>query len=95
VALVVLDREYASAWLHEQGVHGVPAGNLAAHPLVATEVRRAVAAANARLSRPEQVKKFHVVADEWLPGRELTPTAKMRRGEISRLYGDAIEELYA
>jgi long-chain acyl-CoA synthetase len=96
VALVVLDREYTTAWLREQCPGGTEgAGELAEHPGVVAEVGRAVAVANARLSRPEQVKRFRIVAGEWLPGRELTPTAKMRRREIARLYEDAIEELYA
>jgi hypothetical protein len=38
----------------------------------------AVEAANAKLSRVEQIKKFVVLDDEWLPGGdELTPTMKL------------------
>jgi hypothetical protein len=39
-----------------------------------------VAQANNRVSRPEQVKKFVVVDEQWtIEGGELTPTLKLRR----------------
>ena len=59
------------------------------------EVETAVAAANERLSRVEQVKRFHVLEREWVPGgEELTPTMKLRRRPIERRYEAEIEALY-
>ncbi len=95
VALIVLDREYVAQWAHGEDLGHLSVSELAAEPRVLERITDAVAAANARLSRPEQVKKFHVVADEWLPGRELTPTSKMRRSEIGRRYDTAIAGMYA
>jgi long-chain acyl-CoA synthetase len=61
-----------------------------------TELARAVAAANAHLARVEQVKRFSVLAAEWLPGgEELTPTMKLRRRRIEEIYADEIDALYA
>ncbi len=95
VALIVLDREYVAQWAHGEGLEHLSVSELAVEPRVLERITDAVAAANARLSRPEQIKKFHVVADEWLPGRELTPTSKMRRREIGRRYDAAIAGMYA
>lgn len=95
VALVVLDREYAAGWAAQHALDPADLEGLAGHERLVAEVTRAVEAANARLNRPEQVKRFRIVADEWLPGRELTPTSKMRRAEIARRYAVTIEELYA
>ncbi len=40
--------------------------------------------ANQRLSRVEQIKRFPVLHEEWLPGgEELTPTMKLRRKPIA------------
>jgi long-chain acyl-CoA synthetase len=55
----------------------------------------AVAAANAALSRVEQIKRFEVIDAEWPPGGdELTPTLKLKRRRILEKYVALIEELY-
>jgi long-chain acyl-CoA synthetase len=95
-ALIVLDEEVAPQWAV---AHGVAAGgaDLATDPVVRAAVQAAVDAANEKLSRPEQVKAFHVMPTSWTPETgELTPTLKLRRriitdryaGEIDALYGD-------
>jgi long-subunit acyl-CoA synthetase (AMP-forming) len=60
------------------------------------EVGEAVDRANERLSRVEQIKRFRMLSDEWLPGGdELTPTMKLKRKPIAVKYEAIIEELYA
>ena len=62
---------------------------------VADAVARAVTAANQRLSRPEQIRRYRILADDWPPGGdELTPTAKLKRKAIVAKYADVIEGLY-
>jgi len=56
----------------------------------------AVDRANARLSRVEQIKRFHIVESPWLPGGdEVTPTMKLKRRAIDRKYAATIDALYA
>ncbi|MFG2948058.1 AMP-dependent synthetase/ligase [Streptomyces adustus] len=96
VALLVLDAESAPAWAAAHGVEaeGGLAG-LAGHPAVRTEVDRAVAAANSRLNRTEQVKRYELLAEEWGPATgELTPSLKMRRRVIRDKYADELSGLY-
>lgn len=96
VALLVLDAEAAPAWAAANGVETEkgPAG-LAEHPAVRAEVDRAVAAANARLNRTEQIKRYELLAQEWGPATgELTPSLKMRRRVIRDKYADALSGLY-
>ncbi|MEV5761632.1 AMP-dependent synthetase/ligase [Streptomyces tendae] len=96
VALLVLDAEAAPAWAAAHGVEadGTVAG-LVAHPAVRAEVDRAVAAANSRLSRTEQVKRYELLAEEWGPATgELTPSLKMRRRVIRDKYAEALAGLY-
>ncbi|MER6148883.1 AMP-dependent synthetase/ligase [Streptomyces hirsutus] len=97
VALLVLDPEAAPAWA---AAHGIDAGDdlaaLAAHPAVREEVDRAVAAANTRLNRTEQVKRYRLLAREWGPATgELTPSLKMRRRVIRDRHATELTELYA
>jgi long-subunit acyl-CoA synthetase (AMP-forming) len=63
---------------------------------VDAEVARGVTAANAKLARVEQIKRWHIVEGDWLPGGdELTPTMKLKRRPIREKYGAELEALYA
>ncbi len=85
VALLTLDLEYLAARGAEPDA-----------PEIAAEVERAVEAANERMSRIEQIKRFAVIPGEWAPGgEELTPTMKLRRRPIERRYEAEIASLYA
>jgi long-subunit acyl-CoA synthetase (AMP-forming) len=85
VALIALDPESLAA-----------RGAAADDPAVAKEIAEAVEAANARLSRVEQIKRYKLLSGEWLPGgEELTPTMKLKRRPIERKYEAEIEALYS
>jgi long-subunit acyl-CoA synthetase (AMP-forming) len=59
-------------------------------------IEGAVDRANARLSRPEQIKRFRILGSDWSPGgEELTPTLKLKRARIAEKYADKIDALYA
>ncbi|MET9467829.1 AMP-dependent synthetase/ligase [Streptomyces sp. NPDC006544] len=95
VALLVLDPELAPAWAAAHGIEAATPGELAAHPAVREEVDRAVGAANARLNRTEQIKRYRLLTEEWGPDSgELTPSLKLRRRVIREKYGALIEGLY-
>src|SRR4051812_42676816 len=60
------------------------------------DVEAAVSAANAHLSRPEQIKRYTVLSHDWLPGGdELTPTMKLKRRPIADKYAAEIEAMYS
>jgi long-subunit acyl-CoA synthetase (AMP-forming) len=60
------------------------------------EIERAIAEANTKLARVEQIRAFRVIDADWQPGGpELTNTMKLRRAAIEERYADVIEELYA
>ncbi|MEU3409493.1 AMP-dependent synthetase/ligase [Streptomyces sp. NPDC006670] len=95
VALLVLDPELAPAWAAARGIEAPTLADLAAHPAILEETARAVAAANARLNRTEQIKRYRLLAEEWGPETgELTPTLKLRRRVVRERYGALIEGLY-
>ncbi|MFL5846848.1 MAG: AMP-dependent synthetase/ligase [Solirubrobacteraceae bacterium] len=63
---------------------------------VEARVRAEVDAANEKLARVEQIKRFKILEDEWLPGGdELTPTMKLKRRPIAEKYAQEIDTLYA
>ena len=94
-ALIVLDADYAPSWAARAGIDGdLPA--LARDDRVRAAVQAGVDAANATLSRPEQVKRFTLVEGDWLPGgEELTPTMKLKRRPIAEKYAPAIDAMYS
>jgi long-chain acyl-CoA synthetase len=96
VALVVLDHEMLPAWAARNGLAGTDVGQLAADDKVLEAVQQAVDAANQRLARAEQVKRFELLPVEWTAeSEELTPTLKLRRRIIHAKYAEHIETLYA
>ncbi|WP_405485719.1 AMP-dependent synthetase/ligase [Nocardia sp. NBC_00511] len=94
VALIVLDPEAASGFAQRHGLSS-DIGTLAMDPRVRATVAGAVDAANTGLARVEQIKRFALLGDEWLPGgEELTPTMKLKRKPIAAKYAETIESLY-
>jgi long-subunit acyl-CoA synthetase (AMP-forming) len=95
-ALIVLDADYAPQWAATHGIESAALEDLAHDPRVIAAVQEGVDAGNARLARVEQVKRFTILAGDWLPGGdELTPTMKLRRTPIARKYRALIERMYA
>ncbi|MFD6278893.1 AMP-dependent synthetase/ligase [Streptomyces sp. NPDC060209] len=91
VALLVLDAEMAPAWAAARGIEGDPA----TRPEVQEEIARAVEAANARLNRTEQIKRYRLLMREWGPETgELTPSLKLRRRVIRDRYSEVLDGLY-
>ncbi|HEY5938181.1 MAG TPA: AMP-binding protein, partial [Kofleriaceae bacterium] len=95
VALLVLDPDGAMAFSKQRGLD-LPLAKLVEHDVIRSEIDRAVAAANEHLSRVEQIKRYQLLPDEWLPGGdELTPTMKLKRKPIAAKYATQIDALYA
>ena len=96
VALIGLDPEAAEAFAARHGITDPAPPVLADHPAIRAAVAAAVDAANTRLSRVEQIKRFAIVPAFWEPGGdEITPTMKLKRRAITTKYADVIESLYA
>jgi len=94
-ALIVLDEEAAPLWAKARDIADTSIASLSAHPPTDEQIEAAVAAANAKLARPEQVKSFRVLSTVWTPvSGELTPTLKLRRRVVAEKYADAIDGLY-
>jgi long-subunit acyl-CoA synthetase (AMP-forming) len=93
-ALIVLDADFAPAWAAQNGVEGT-LEELAHDERVRAAVQEGVDAANAKLARVEQIKRFTIVEGDWLPGGdELTPTMKLKRKPIAEKYDATIGDMY-
>jgi long-subunit acyl-CoA synthetase (AMP-forming) len=94
-ALIVLDADFAPMWAAQHGIEDTSLEALAGNEQVREAVGAAVEAANAKLARVEQIKKFEIVEGDWLPGGdELTPTMKLKRKPIAEKYAETIAGMY-
>ncbi|QVI19354.1 AMP-binding protein [Nocardia tengchongensis] len=94
-ALIVLDLDIAVVRAKALGVPDADLKILAAHPEIVTEIKAAIAAANTKLNRVEQIKRFTILDLGWEPGGdELTPTLKLKRNPIAAKYATEIAALY-
>ncbi|HUO72016.1 MAG TPA: long-chain fatty acid--CoA ligase [Solirubrobacteraceae bacterium] len=94
-ALIVLDADFAPQWAAQRGLASTGLADLARDPAVIAAVQEGIDAANAHLARVEQIKRFTIVPEDWVPGGdELTPTMKLKRTPIAKKYHDAIEQMY-
>jgi long-subunit acyl-CoA synthetase (AMP-forming) len=96
VALLTLDKLQLTAWIAQHDIHPhIQPNELVQDPRLLSEVGEEVRRANEQLSRVEQIKKFHMFVNEWLPGApELTPTMKLKRQVIREKYAAEIEAMY-
>ncbi|MQA10717.1 MAG: AMP-binding protein [Pseudonocardiaceae bacterium] len=94
-ALITLDEEAVPAWASANGIEQSDPAALASHPRVLEALDDAVAAANERLARAEQIKRYRVLPATWTPeSGEVTPTLKLKRAVIGERYRAEIETLY-
>ncbi|MFI7630802.1 AMP-dependent synthetase/ligase [Microbispora rosea] len=95
VAILTLDGEVAPEWARARGIAFGSLSDLAAHPDVLKEVEAAVEAANRKLARVQQVKRWRLLPVEWTAETaELTPSLKLKRRVVHARYAEVIEELY-
>src|SRR5271165_5566506 len=95
-ALIVLDADFAPAWAAKEGIEDTTLEDLARDERMGAAVQLGVDAANEKLAKVEQIKRFLIVEGDWLPGGdELTPTMKLKRKPIAEKYAEPIDTLYA
>ena len=95
-ALLVLDPEVAPVWAKEHGIEYGTLTDLARDQAMVAEVQRGVDEANKQFANVEQIKRFTLLGEEWLPDSDvLTPTSKLKRRGILARYSAEIEAMYA
>jgi long-chain acyl-CoA synthetase len=96
-ALVTLDEEALPGWLHR---HGLPASTslaeAAENPVVKAAVQDLINRANNSVSQAEAIKSFRIVAGDFTEASgHLTPSMKVKRGQVMKDFETVIEEMYA
>ena len=95
-ALLVLDPDTTAVWAKANAKEAMPLAELARDPDVVAEVQAGVDHVNQQFAQVEQIKRFTLIGEEWLPDSDvLTPTSKLKRRGVHAHYAAQIEEMYA
>lgn len=96
-ALMVLRAEGLARWAKERGRDPSEAAKTAHDdPEVRAELQRAVDDVNSRLARVETIKRFTVLPRPLdIEHGELTPTLKIKRAIVYKVWSEVIEAMYA
>jgi long-chain acyl-CoA synthetase len=95
-AILVLDPETVKVWAKSHDKTSISLTDLANDPDVVAEVQIGVDLINKQFAQVEQIKKFTMVGEEWLPDSDiLTPTSKLKRRGVNARYANEIEAMYA
>jgi long-chain acyl-CoA synthetase len=95
-ALLVLDPDSTAIWAKAHGKEAMTLAELADDPDVIAEVQAGVDHVNQQFAQVEQIKRFTLIGEEWLPDSDvLTPTSKLKRRGVHAHYADQIEAIYA
>ncbi|MEV6481805.1 long-chain fatty acid--CoA ligase [Streptomyces sp. NPDC051576] len=94
-ALITLDPASVKHWLSIRAKPELTAAELVMDEELETEIRRAVMAANTRVSQAESIRTFRILARPFSIEEGLvTPSFKLRRNAITEAYAKEIEALY-
>lgn len=95
-ALVTLDAEMLPGWLKGRGLPAMGSADAAQHPEVLKALDRATERANRAVSRPESIRKIHVLTTDFTEENGyLTPSLKVKRALVLTDYEAEIDTIYA
>lgn len=93
--VIALDAEEAPAWAEAHGITYSDLASFADEDAVKAEIQSVIDDANQHVARVEQIKRFHLVPDEWTPNSgEITPSLKLKRRVVLEKYASDIESMY-
>jgi long-chain acyl-CoA synthetase len=95
-ALIVPDFVQLEAWCREHDVHWTAPQYMVLNTRVVRFFRQEIDAINAeRLGSIEKIRHFTLLHEAWTPENGLlTPTLKVKRNEVSRVFEREIKDMY-
>jgi long-chain acyl-CoA synthetase len=94
-AIISPNFHYLHGWCFKNNVKFRDNTELVRHPKVVERYQEEVDRINKTLGRHRQIKKFAVTCREWSTETgELSPTLKLKRNQLKKIYGIKLDNLY-
>ncbi|WP_303323707.1 AMP-dependent synthetase/ligase [Actinomyces radicidentis] len=94
-ALITLDKEMLPQWLANHGLPAMDVVEASRNPQVLAALDRAIARTNRAVSRAESIRSYRVLTTDFTEANGLlTPSLKVKRGEVMKAHADAIADIY-
>jgi long-chain acyl-CoA synthetase len=94
--LITLDAQMLPAWAKNNRLQNLSLEDARTNDVVQAELGRAVDNANKAVSKPESIRKFTVLADDFTEENGyLTPSLKLKRNLVMKNYASEVEALYS
>ena len=94
-ALITLDDEMMPIWLKNKGLDPMTVSQAVRHPEIRASLSAAIDRANEGVSRAESIRKFEILSTDFTEANGLmTPSMKMKRGEVLKRHSADIDALY-
>jgi long-chain acyl-CoA synthetase len=94
-ALIVLDEENVMKYARDHKIAFATYSDLAGSEAMQELIGREVERVNRELARVEHVRAFRILPKKlYEEDGEVTPTMKVKRSFVNRMYGDLIREMY-
>ncbi len=95
-ALIQPNFEYIKHWIEEEKVKIETSFEAIANSdIIIKKIQEEVATCNMKFGNWERIKRFELTPNIWsIDGGELTPTMKMKRAKITKIYQDLYDKIY-
>lgn len=94
-ALITLDDEMMQIWLKNKGLPAMTVSEAVRNPEIRASLSQAIERANEGVSRAESIRKFEILSTDFTEANGLmTPSMKVKRGEVLKRHTDDIDALY-
>ena len=95
-ALIQLNFEFVSEWITRKGLNIDKTNqSMITSDVVKERIQQEVDKRNLRFGKWEQIKRFELTNDAWsIDAGHLTPTMKMKRSVILKIYNPLVKKIY-
>ena len=94
-AIIQTNFEYLRDWAKDNEINFSSNKDLVSNQKVIDAIQKEVDECNCHFGKWEQIKRFELTPDEWtIDGGHLTPTMKMKRAVIKKIYQNLYDKIY-
>ena len=94
-AIIQTNFEYLRDWAKDNEINFSSNEDLVSNQKVIDAIQKEVDECNCHFGKWEQIKRFELTPDEWtIDGGHLTPTMKMKRSVIKKIYQNLYDKIY-